>query len=148
MRPSFVFLFALLTALSAEGRIGETPAELAHRYGDGHREKVTGNVAAEFIRYSRAGYDVDVTFVDGLSVREIYRRRALAMTDEEIAQLLRGMRGHGGWRRSSKLWISGDGRLHGYRDPEKLDDFCVERVGAPHVQGMEEYRLGGTAKAK
>ena len=72
------------------------------------------------------------------------------MTDEEIAQLLRGMRGHGWWihRKSVKLWVSGDGMLQAYRDPERLDDFCVERVGAPRIQGMEEYRMSGPVKTR
>jgi hypothetical protein len=142
MRSTLVLLLALLAAVSAQARIGETPPELAHRYGDGHREKAVGASGIDLIRYGRAGFDVEVTFADGLSVREVYRRRGRQLTDEEISQLIRGMKGHGffwSFHRSKKLWISGDGKVHAYRDPEHLDDFCVERVGAPVVHAGEDY---------
>ena len=123
-----------LLAPCAQARIGETPAEIAARYGEGKkiRDRLPG---AETFQYKKNTYTIEVIIYKDKSIWEIFHRDDKDITDDDIKEILKLNADSHGWRqdKKTKRWIRGDKKLEGGRQqghPEYLDIWDVEALAA------------------
>src|SRR5947209_243128 len=81
-------LLLLLASTPAFARLGESPAEIAARYGPGQEEPPRFANSTE-MKYSKNGFQIFVHFIEGKSVMEQFKRTSGKMSDQEIAAFLK-----------------------------------------------------------
>lgn len=123
----------ILCGLPAAARVGETQAEVDARYGagqkSGNRVKAEG---AQSWTYSKAGFVIEVEFIDGKSVCEVLHGEDKMISDNDIRALLklydspsvtwRFDKKQGRWERGGKP------KLIAYRWPGHPDFFVIKDV--------------------
>jgi hypothetical protein len=136
MKACFVApLLILLSTVIVYGRVAETKVEIFARYGDGikagDRLKSTG---AETWKYSKAGFIIEVIYINGVSVWEVFKREDRVINDDDIKALLKLYDTPAtNWRhdRKEKRWErGGKPKLVAYRWPGHPDYFCIKDVEA------------------
>jgi len=110
--------FIVSVTATAQARLGETADQLVARYGDSLSQtdqKAEGDkIASSKVVFQKGGFQIDVTFSDGISVAESFKKlNGAALTAEEVQTLLNAnSQGHG-WEaprmvQGGKLWTRDD----------------------------------------
>jgi hypothetical protein len=125
---------ALLAAVSAQARVGETEKQIAARYGDAKKKAQTQRLAgAETFEYNKDDFYVEVVLLDGKSVLEIYAHKK-GTTDDVIKELLKvNTSTEATWhfdRKANQWERSGTPKLVGFRWPGHPDFFCIKDLKA------------------
>lgn len=98
MKTILSLLLILSVSSSAFARIGESEQQVEARYGKPIAPRVPGEDLGETKAYVCAGFLIAVTFVDGVSQREMYAKNdKSAITGAEVEVLLEANRGNLQW---------------------------------------------------
>jgi hypothetical protein len=139
-RPLIATALALFATLTANARIGETQQEIATRYGEGRKSgdrlKAPG---AETWKYSAGGFSIEVVYVNGKSVWELFERKDKVITDDDIKDLLKVNGAPGtNWRfdrRENRWERGGKPKLVAYREHGHPDFFSIRNPEAEAAAG-------------
>ena len=85
--------FIVSVTATAQARLGETADQLVARYGDSLSQtdqKAEGDkIASSKVVFQKGGFQIDVTFSDGISVAESFKKlNGAALTAEEVQTCL------------------------------------------------------------
>ena len=127
--------FALLAALPAQARIGETSEEIDARYGQGQKSADRlKNPETGTWKYSKGGFFIEVIFFNGKSIWEMFNRKDKVITDDDIKDILKVNSAPGtSWQFSGKehQWRrGGTPKLIAYREHGHDDFFSIRDVVA------------------
>jgi hypothetical protein len=139
-----------LAVATANARIGETTQEITTRYGEGRKSgDRLKSPGAETWKYSKSGFSIEVIFVNGKSVWEMFERKDKTITDDDIKDLLKVNSLPGAsWRFDKKenRWErGGKPKLVAFREPGHGDFFSIkdleaasaaEKLGKPDKSGF------------
>lgn len=134
-QPFIAAILALFTSLTAHARIGETQQEIATRYGEGQKSNSRlKSPGAETWKYSKGGFSIEVIYVNGKSIWELFERKDKVITDDDIKDLIKVNALSGAsWRYDKKeqRWErGGTPKLVAYREPGHPDFFSIKDVEA------------------
>lgn len=112
IRMKTVYLLLAITCpLLAQARLGETPEQIQKRYGSPSKKVLDPICGLTTSNYLFKEYSIDVSFKDGLAVREAVKKAGRAMdliSMEEGAALVKAIGGEA-WKASEGGWKSRDG---------------------------------------
>jgi len=131
---NFVLLLALvgIAAAPLHARLGETEEQIAKRYGEPVKKESDNLKEGAFKAFYEAHtYSIEVTFIDGLSALEYFKRDyEPKLTEEEITSLLQANCGSSKWVLKSngndvRDYVLEDGKAHA---STSKNTFCVESI--------------------
>lgn len=112
------FFFIIGATATAQARLGETPDQLAARYGQPLKEDdqkgENGKIPLANVVFQKGGFEIDVTVSDGVSVAESFKKlNGDALTLGEVQTLLTANSQGFGWDaprivQGEKMWMRDD----------------------------------------
>jgi hypothetical protein len=134
MKAAVTFLLLVAFAINdVQARVGETLEEIKARYGEG---KATGKRVANVdnLKFTKNGFDVEVSIKDGKSIYEMFHRKDQVITDADIQEFLKANATPANrWRFDKKEnhWErGGKPKFVAYREPGHPDFFVIKDLDA------------------
>lgn len=121
----------LFWTVGVEARVGETKEKIEARYGNGEESGIKAE-GAESWTYKKAGFIIEVEFIDGKSVHEVLQGDGKFISDEDVNAVMKLYDTPSTtWRFDKKTnrWKrSGKPKLEAYRYPGHPDFFVIRDV--------------------
>ena len=135
MKIALLIIIVTSLASSVFARVGETRPQIDARYGQGTKTKYRLTApGVETWTFNKAGYQIEVIFLNGKSIWEVFHRKGQQISDEDVKGLIDLYdTTTANWRfdRKDKQWErSGKPKLVAYRWPGHEDYFCIKDAEA------------------
>jgi hypothetical protein len=112
-----LLLFCFVLSITSVARIGETPEQLEKRYGAPSKMARDDRPGMTVGSYSHGGVSILVSFVNGISSAEYYRKEnGGKFSDHEIEVILEANRQTSAWKQTQsepggRNWVLADGSV-------------------------------------